>query len=87
MRPPSAAAGSQTFHLRKTTNAAIAETGMPSTIKRFALTIGLSTGAKGALIRPSKGLEVFGARFTPVGTKRELLKNGLRPWSARGAPS
>jgi hypothetical protein len=55
---------------------------MLSTISRFVLATGFSTGAKGALIRPSNGLAVFGARFTPVGTNMALLKNGLRPWAA-----
>ena len=55
---------------------------MASTINRFARTTGLNTGANGAVIQPSKGLDVFCAKFTPVGTYRALLKNGLRLWAS-----
>ena len=41
---------------------------MASTISRFARTNGLSTGANGAVIQPSNGVDVFCAKFTPVGT-------------------
>ena len=55
---------------------------MASTISRFALTTGLNTRANGAVIKPSNGLAVFCARFTPAGTNMALLKNGLRPWAS-----
>ena len=80
-RPPSAAPGSHTFHLRKTTNAAVAEMGMASTMRTFVATSGLNASVKGAPINPRSGLAVFCAKFTPVGTNMALVKNGFSPWA------
>ena len=52
---------------------------MPSTISKFARTKGLSICAKGAVIRPSNGLDVLCVKLAPLGTKMALLKKGLRP--------
>ena len=38
--------------------------------------------ARGAVIKPNRGLSVFCARFTPVGAYMALLKNGFRPWAS-----
>lgn len=78
----SAAAGLHTCHFRNTTNAALAEIGIARTINKFTLTIGLAIMARGAVIKPNRGLSVFCARFTPVGAYMALLKNGFRPWAS-----
>ena len=80
MSPPMAAAGPHTFHRRRTTNAAVADTGMARNIRKFARPIGPTNGANGAVRSPSSGAAVFCPRLTPVGLKSEWLKKGSKPW-------
>ena len=76
-----AAAGSHTFHLRRTKKAAVAEMGMAATAIRLNIVTGPRNGASGVVTNPSSGVAVFIPRFTPPGTKIAWLKNGFSPCS------
>ena len=54
---------------------------MASTMRTFVVTSGLNASVNGAPISPRSGLSVFCAKFTPVGTNMELVKNGFSPWA------
>ncbi len=66
-RPAENAAGHHFTHLRETRNIEVAELASATRIRRLNDATGPSANVTGAARRPSKGTDVFEARFTPRG--------------------